>query len=139
MQARQLKTLTRERAQAVRAWRLLLLTLLLMLPVTMAFATPEPVHFSGAYAVQHEAGGHTHGPSDMPWCHHVGDHGEASALVGSNRDVESSAPADNVGAIPSQGPAHKRLSVPAGPFHVAPFDDLRPTVPVYLRTQRLRV
>ena len=137
MPGQPIRTKAKAGAQPVRAW--LLLILLILLPVTVALAAPEPVDSSAVDTVQQEAGLHTQGPSDTPVCHHVGHHGKVSALISDKRDAELPTPADNVAALPSQGPAQHPLAVAEGPLHTPPSDNLRPTLPLYLRTQRLRV
>ena len=123
----------------VRSWRLLLLILLVLLPVTLALASPEPVQFTPVDTSEHESGVYAHSPLDTPVCHHDWHHENAPALVSNNREAELPAPADNVAAIPSQGPAHDRLPVPGTAPHGSLSDDVLPAVPVYLLTQRLRV
>ncbi len=139
MPAQPTRTTAREGTLPVRPWRVLLLILLVLLPVTVALAAPKLMDLPSAGTVQQTPGVHTHGPSDTPVCQHVGHHGKASVLVSDNREAELPAPADTAAAIPSQGPEHNRLTVAEEPLHAAPSHDPRPTLPVYLRTQRLRV
>lgn len=123
----------------VRSWRLLLLVLLVLLPLTVALASPEPAQLQAGSAGQHDASVQTHGPSDTPVCHHVAHHGKASALVSDHRDAEWPEPGDTVSAVPSQGPTHDRWAVADGLLHTASSDAHRPALPIYLRTQRLRL
>ena len=83
----------------VRSWRLLLLILLVLLPVTLALASPEPVQFTPVDTSEHESGVYAHSPLDTPVCHHDWHHENAPALVSNNREAELPAPADNVAAI----------------------------------------
>ncbi len=126
-------------SRVVRSWRLLLLVLLVLLPVTVALASPEPVHVSGASVAQHQTGGHTHHPSDTPVCHHAGHHAAVSALVTDNREAELPTPADSVVAIPSPGMPQDRFATGEAARLLMPANRLRATLPVYLRTLRLRV
>ncbi|MFV8836685.1 hypothetical protein [Aquisalimonas sp.] len=139
MQTQQRNSPTEQKAPPVRSWRLLLLILLVLLPVTVALASPEPVHFPGASVTQHETGGHTHHPSDTPVCHHAGHHAAVSALVTDNREAELPTPADSVAAIPGPEMPQARLATGKDAPFVIPADHLRPAFPVYLRTLRLRV
>lgn len=124
----------------VRSGRFLLMVLLVLLPVMAVLGAPEPMHLPAADSVQHEAGEHMHSPLDMPVCHHNGHHGTLNGLISGNRESESPAPADQISAIPSQGPAHERSpdlgSAPESSPHHA---DSLSTTPVFLLTRRLRL
>lgn len=141
MQTQQRNSPTEQKARPVRSWRLLLLVLLVLVlvPVTVALAGPEPGHFPGASVAQHEMGGHTHHPSDTPKCDHLQHHAPVSALVTDNREHELPTPTESAAAIPSLGMPQDGLATAEDAAFVIPADDLRPTLPVYLRTLRLRV
>ena len=130
---------TQQGPRAVRSWRLLLLVLLVLLPITVALASPELVHLPSAGVAQQETGGHAHHPSDTPICHHAGHHAAVSALITDNREAELSSPADSIAAIPSPAMPQARLATGEDTPLVIPADHLRPALPVYLRTLRLRV
>ncbi len=120
--------------------RWLLVLLLVLLPVTVVLASPEQAHhLPSADTVQHESDVRNYSPSDTPKCHHGEYHCKTSVLIRDSRDAELPTPADNVVAIPSQGPVHNRLAVAEGPPYAAPSDPPHAILPVYLRTQRLRV
>ncbi|SEO73915.1 hypothetical protein SAMN04488052_102513 [Aquisalimonas asiatica] len=113
----------------------LLLVLLILLPVTVALASPAPAQaLSGQYA----SDVHPHGPSDTPVCHHHGHHGNASALVSDIRDLELPTPGDGFTAVAAQCPAQPHPTLHGLPG-TATADTHRPPLPTYLRTRRLRL
>ncbi|MCP1677004.1 hypothetical protein J2T57_004178 [Natronocella acetinitrilica] len=123
----------------VNSWRLLLVILFVLLPVTMALAAPEPPSFSSGDPIQHEAGAHQLNPSDTPACRHVGHHRKAPVLIGENRTADFSASADSGPAVPSHGPVCQRLTIAEYPRPTTSSYDSRLAFPIYLRTHRLRV
>lgn len=130
---------TEQEARPTPSWRLLLLVLLVLLPVTAVLASPNPAHFPAANVVQDEASVPGHHPSDTPTCHHAGHHTQVSALVTDNREAEPPTPADSGAAMPSAGPGQGRHAATEDAPRAVSADELRSTLPVYLRTLRLRV
>lgn len=127
----------RDAPQPIPSWCLLLLVLLVLLPVTVSMASPEPLHaVDGSPA---ESGFHSHGPSDTPICHHVSNHQTVPGLVADKRDLDVPASDEGSAALPAHDPASNLI--PTYTFEIPQRLSARtlPGVPTYLLTQRLRV
>lgn len=131
---------TPDAPRPVCSWRLLLLVLLVLLPVTLALASPEHVHPAGESSGEPRI--HAHAPSETPTCHHGGHQHAVPGLIADKRDLDvphsGGDPDQESTATLSQGPtttftpevastSPERLSIHAD--H---------SLPVYLLTQRFR-
>ncbi len=127
----------RDAPQPIRSWCLLLLVLLVLLPVTVSMASPEPLHAVGGSPA--ESGFHTHSPSDTPICHHVGNHQTVPGLVADKRYLDVPDSGEGSAALTAPDPASNLI--PTHPPEIPERLSTRalPRVPTYLLTQRLRV
>lgn len=124
------------------SWRLLLLVLLVLLPVTVALAAPEPWHPVSESSAEYRVDAHD--PSETPVCHHWSHQHTAPGLLADKRDLDI--PASGEGsdkgfaaiAIPSQGPTTAFVPGVASttPERFSIHTDNDP--PIYLLTQRFR-
>ena len=124
----------------VRSWRLLLLVLLVLLPVTVALAAPEPMHPVGESPADSSV--HAHDPLETPVCHHEGHRHTASGVIADKRGLDTPAsgegPDTGFAAIPSRGPATDFIPglAPAAPDQLSVHAGN--ALPLYLLTQRFR-
>lgn len=124
----------------VRGGRFWLLMLLVLLPVAVALAAPEPLHPLGEPPADSSV--HAHDPSETPVCHHGGHQHTPPALVADKRELHM--PASGEGsdkgpaALPSQGPTAALIPAvdTAAPERFSRQTDNTP--PIYLLTQRFR-
>lgn len=126
-------------ASATRFGRLLLLILLVLLPMSVALACPEPpVHLAPEH-VEQDLSSPAHGPSTPPACHHDRHLGKGPVLLGDQREAEPVEPTDNGAVIPHLELTQARLSGLGALRQGALSTAALPAVPVYLLTLRLRV